>query len=662
MGGRSRSRRGARPRLSLVALVLAAAFALWLVAGPVQVGGTAAYSMISGNSMEPLLHRGNLAAVRTGGPYHVGEVTLYQSRTLGRSVLHRIVGVHDGVYTFKGDNNSFVDPEAIPAADLVGTLWFHVAWLGTAMAWLRTPSHAGPIFGVVAALAAVTTLGSPGRRRSRRERRPRHLDARRRDDGSGPPLHDGWPAALITLVAILALGAYTYTRPLTEPVSKGDAFRHEGTFTYSSKLRAPNAAYPSGQADTGEPLFFDLFDSVKLRFAYRFASALPHHVEGTIALKALISDSTGWHQLYEVSAPVAFSGDEADTGGEFPLADFRAVFDTLAKNAGTTGGEYPVYLQPVIQVHGTVEGRAFTSGFTPAIPISVTSNMLKVAASPPPPPGTTTPSLVGADPLHPLQAGAALVDEPSHLRIARYSVSTTSLRALLPVLLVAWALAVALLVVLRRRRSPPDEAAIAAAHHLLTIPVASLDALTTLPTTVVIDFEGLASLAEDREAPLLVETTGDHARYAMLDAATVFLHQSSASLALALGPGTMTDAVKAVPRHAESLSAEALREATDHRRHLGGWALPAPRRLARLGAVLVPVIALSSVVYSFTATSVVPSSYIGVTRQTVTPMQLAPASCATLALTQLVVATQSSVTGTAANDLVLGLTGAGTGA
>ena len=52
------------PRPLSLALILFGTALLWLFLGPVQLGGDTAYSVISGNSMEPLLHRGDLAAVR----------------------------------------------------------------------------------------------------------------------------------------------------------------------------------------------------------------------------------------------------------------------------------------------------------------------------------------------------------------------------------------------------------------------------------------------------------------------------------------------------------------------------------------------------------------------------------------------------------------------
>ena len=80
---------------------------------PAQVGGGTSYAIIVGNSMEPKLHRGDLAVVRKRSTYRAGDVVLYDSRELGSKVLHRIVRVENGRFVLKGDNNSFLDSERI---------------------------------------------------------------------------------------------------------------------------------------------------------------------------------------------------------------------------------------------------------------------------------------------------------------------------------------------------------------------------------------------------------------------------------------------------------------------------------------------------------------------------------------------------------------------
>src|SRR5438874_7156228 len=105
--------------LTIVAL-LAGAAAFWLFLAPPQLGGGTSYAVVYGTSMEPHFHRGDLVVLRRRAAYRVGEVVGYHSLQLHRDVLHRIVAAHGGIYTFKGDNNGFLDPERVRARQLFG--------------------------------------------------------------------------------------------------------------------------------------------------------------------------------------------------------------------------------------------------------------------------------------------------------------------------------------------------------------------------------------------------------------------------------------------------------------------------------------------------------------------------------------------------------------
>src|SRR6187399_497338 len=106
---------------SILAVVALAGAVLFFA--PAQLGGGTSYAIIVGSSMEPKLHRGDLAVVRKQDVYRAGDVVLYDSRELGSKVLHRIVRVEDGRIVVKGDNNSFLDSEHPTQDQIVGSLW-----------------------------------------------------------------------------------------------------------------------------------------------------------------------------------------------------------------------------------------------------------------------------------------------------------------------------------------------------------------------------------------------------------------------------------------------------------------------------------------------------------------------------------------------------------
>ena len=154
---------GLRPlrRAAGAALTIVVAAAAWWFLAPPQLGGATSFTTVDGTSMLPTLSRSDLVALRPAASYRVGDIVGYRSPLLRRVVLHRIVAVSNGRYTFKGDNNSFRDPERPVRSQLVGRLWFRVPAAGRAVAALHIPW-------VVAVVAAIFVLAlGTGERRPR---------------------------------------------------------------------------------------------------------------------------------------------------------------------------------------------------------------------------------------------------------------------------------------------------------------------------------------------------------------------------------------------------------------------------------------------------------------------------------------------------------------
>jgi signal peptidase I len=128
-------------------VLVALSVPLW----PQALGGSTSYVVPRGASMEPKLSDGDLALVRSQSAYGVGDVVAYRNTALHRVVVHRIVAIDNGVYTFKGDANSFQDPQPVRRSQLVGKLSVGIPWLGGLLLWLTSPINA-------LLLAAVITL------------------------------------------------------------------------------------------------------------------------------------------------------------------------------------------------------------------------------------------------------------------------------------------------------------------------------------------------------------------------------------------------------------------------------------------------------------------------------------------------------------------------
>jgi signal peptidase I len=151
-----------------------------LVLWPQRWGGTMTYDITHGISMKPAFHTGDLAILRKSSSYQVGDVAAYRSPSLHTTVMHRIKTADHGHYTFKGDNNSFTDPDTVTDKQLLGRLLLRVPKVGLGLGWLVQPVH------LAIAVAGIFLLFSD--RRDRKEDRPVSPAQAVRPSAGAPPL------------------------------------------------------------------------------------------------------------------------------------------------------------------------------------------------------------------------------------------------------------------------------------------------------------------------------------------------------------------------------------------------------------------------------------------------------------------------------------------
>lgn len=161
-------RRRDRRAVGLLSWVLALALAVgWVVfLRPSGLGGPAGYVIVSGASMEPMMHTGDLVIVRRQAEYRAGDVVAYRIPKSdvggGMLVIHRIIGGNatDGLI-LQGDNRDTQDMWRPRAEDVVGSLWWHIPHVGTVLFLLRTPLV---IAGVIGFLGFWFVATSPERK------------------------------------------------------------------------------------------------------------------------------------------------------------------------------------------------------------------------------------------------------------------------------------------------------------------------------------------------------------------------------------------------------------------------------------------------------------------------------------------------------------------
>ena len=126
-------------------VVAVAAVVLWAVfLRPQSLGGPAGYVLVSGKSMLPRYHAGDVVLVERQSSYHVGEVIAYHvpkgDPMGGFQVIHRIVG-GSAVKGFvvQGDNRTAPDVWHPKPQDIVGAKALRIPHGVIVLQLLRSP-------------------------------------------------------------------------------------------------------------------------------------------------------------------------------------------------------------------------------------------------------------------------------------------------------------------------------------------------------------------------------------------------------------------------------------------------------------------------------------------------------------------------------------------
>ena len=139
-------------RLAALLAVLGVLALCW----PARLGGSTSYVMVSGDSMEPTMHTGDLAVVRRQRAYRPGDVVAFRVADgevgAGHVVIHRIHAGDERGYVLQGDNKRHPDPWRPARDDILGRRVLLVPRAGQALQTVANPITLGLMAGLAAAL------------------------------------------------------------------------------------------------------------------------------------------------------------------------------------------------------------------------------------------------------------------------------------------------------------------------------------------------------------------------------------------------------------------------------------------------------------------------------------------------------------------------------
>lgn len=387
-----------RRALVTVALLLIAAGGWWL--WPATLGGGTTYLVTQGVSMEPRFHSGDLAIVRPASGYGVGDVVAYRSETLHSVVLHRIVAVDGGRFRLRGDNNSWLDPDRVPAADVLGQLVGRVPRGGDLLLPVRNPLV--PALGSIVVMLGSALLrlrrGRPRRRighATRSRRRPAQRVHRPAWRHAAPSRAHGWrlPPHAITVTAcasaaFLSVGVLAWLVPATRVENHDVPYTQRAALTYRASVPA-SPAYPTGRLVTGDPVYLALVPALDVAASYRVTTSGESALGGTRSMAAVLATQDGWTRTVPLAPPGPFHGDTFDVPAHLDLAEFARMIHDVESATQVPIGGYTLTVRADVHLSGAVAGGPVDERFAPALVFTVDDHVARLTGT-----GSGTPATV----------------------------------------------------------------------------------------------------------------------------------------------------------------------------------------------------------------------------------------------------------------------------
>lgn len=477
-----------------IAAICAALVAVLMVVVAVLVAiGQVSFVVTHGTSMHPVYYEGDLVVVAPSAGYEVGDIVAYREPGREGVVLHRIIGGDTNGFVFKGDSNESTDPGARPADQIVGRPILHIPEGGLWLDRLTSPVALG--------LIAFALLGAGAGRIHTRRRRRRPTMSRHSQWTLLPALSPRLRiAAILTAVVgalAVVLGAIAWLFP------PGPSAAPQGSkklvFSYSADV-GQSAAYDSTTAESPDPVFRSLADTVDLHVAYAGAP-------GSIALSAELSTPGGWRSRVPLDAPASFAGDSYEETVQLDLA----AIDAKAQAASSVTG------LPSSPVTISITARVETAGdpvFEPTLQLVLAPLHLSLAGD-----AKTLTVTESAPPV-------ASPGEIQPLRFLGLEIPVDIARITAIVALAAVLLTGAALTAIAARTRTTDEGAdIRRRYGRLLIPVRKLPDPPRGRVVEVADFPTLARLAERYALLVMHWTDGKAQTFVVQDQETTYRYR-----------------------------------------------------------------------------------------------------------------------------------------
>ena len=353
-------------------LLLGCLVFLWSQFAPAKYGGPAEYIIVNGISMQPTYHSGDLVISHVSASYQVGEVVAYWDKQTNRFVIHRIVGLENGQYTLKGDNNPENDIAHPTQSEIVGKQWLHLpgagSWLG-ALGASKGTALALTVLGGVVVSGLLLQPGAPaGKTRKNKPLLPASL-------ASVLPQGGNWAQSVVeaglyvsAFLALLALitVVMAFSRPIATQTSTNLTYQQSGNFFYSAS--GTSGVYDTDTVRSGEPIFPKLTCNMSVGFTYSLTGDQLQNVTGTHQLSAVVMDAqSGWQRTIPLVAQTAFNGNSYSDASSLNLCQILDLVAAVETQTEFSPSTYTLLILPRAAVSAQVGGQSISDTFEPVL-------------------------------------------------------------------------------------------------------------------------------------------------------------------------------------------------------------------------------------------------------------------------------------------------------
>lgn len=328
----------------------------WITFAPTKIGGQASYVMVNGISMEPNYHTGDLVIVRRAKTYQIGDVVTYRDAEMGAYVIHRIVGVEQGHFVIKGDNNSWIDASQPTPEEITGKQLAYLPKAGLAMQWLRKPLNLSLTIVLLGGVFMSSLIIKPSKGK---------MGKNGTSIGLGGML-EGMLYLLGTLfIGFLGLAIFAFTRPATRTANT-IPYQQDGIYSYTAT--GSPGVYDTGMVRSGEPVFPRLACFLNIGLAYNITGNQLQSLSGSQQMFARIIDQpSGWQRTIPLLPQTAFSSNPYFGTATLDICQLETLVNLVEKETGLRTNSYTVEIVTNIAFTAVVSGQVISDTFDPTL-------------------------------------------------------------------------------------------------------------------------------------------------------------------------------------------------------------------------------------------------------------------------------------------------------